>query len=249
MLSSITGQNQIWIFRWSDDYILWNSQISKRIYIFHQLRYLNNRKYLKHRRRQQSYYFHIKVYMFEKIFLHMGSSKRKYSVCNISPYYHLPLYWGVQYRHIMMLNIKFFLRTKIYFVRGLNKILHLLVVLHFIWANRLSMTLMTFHQNSIQKILRNRDQKESDVLWVWYEKYLTNICNKFPSSLLKQRKKEDGWFGAPIEQNDICIEAKALFHRDGGMHTTNTHINSTGKSICHLNPRFWSPYFIQQYPA
>ena len=98
---------------------------------------------------------------------------------------------------------------------------------------------------SVGDVSPKLDKKGLDVLWVWSDKYLTNICNTFPSSLLKERKM----VGAPVEQNDICIEGKALFHREGGLHTTNTHINSTRKSICHLNPRFLSPYFFWQYPA
>ena len=90
--------------------------------------------------------------------------------------------------------------------------------------------------------LKHLDLKRLDVLWVWSaEMYLTNICHKFAKFSFETKKVGTG---APIEQNDICIEGPALFHREGRMHTTNIHINSTRKSICHLSSRFWSPYFI-----
>ena len=93
--------------------------------------------------------------------------------------------------------------------------------------------------------LKHVDLKRLDVLWVWSaEMYLTNICHKFAKFSFETKKVGTG---APIEQNDICIEGRALFHREGRMHTTNIHINSTRKSICHLSLRFWSPYFIWQH--
>ena len=94
--------------------------------------------------------------------------------------------------------------------------------------------------------LKHVDLKRLDILWVWSaEMYLKNICDKFPNSFLRQRKLVRTC--APIEQNDIWIDGTALFHREGRMHTTNIHINSNQKSICHLSPHFWSPYFIWKH--
>ena len=63
-------------------------------------------------------------------------------------------------------------------------------------------------------------------------------------------------FCAGMERNDICIESKALFHRDrGGMHTTNTHkfkrkvhlsSDNTKNKYSHKVSRIYSQKCIQQ---